>query len=118
MGRTNGGNGIMNPRRTTIAGITGTPAEKRRDKEKKERKEKKPFMGSAYGEGFYARAESKPKPKPKGPAVTVDESALPPKRAKQPTTVISGGGRRGPKNPSGRIVEKEYSNPPRKVKMK
>ena len=111
----------MNPRRTTIAGITGTPAEKRRDKEKKEkkeRKEKKPFMGSAYGEGFYARAESKPKPKPKGPAVTVDESALPPKRAKQPTTVISGGGRRGPKNPSGRIVEKEYSNPPRKVKMK
>lgn len=104
----------MNPRRTTIAGITGTPAERRRDKEKKERKEKETFMG----EPFYARAESKPKPKPKGPAVTVDESALPPKRAKQPTTVISGGGRRGPKNPSGRIVEKEYSNPPRKVKMK
>ena len=93
----------MNPRRTTIASITGTPAEKRRDKEKKKKK-KKPFMG----EPFYAgveRAESKPKPKPKGPAVTVDESALPPKRAKQPpTVVIEGGGYRGPANPSGRKV--------------
>ena len=104
----------MNPRRTTIASITGTPAEKKRDKEKKE-KEKLPFMGLDYVE---PKSKPKPKPKPKGPAVTVDESALPPKRAKQPTTVISGGGRRGPKNPSGRIVEKEYSNPPRKVKMK
>jgi len=102
----------MNPRRTTIAGITGTPAEKRRDKEKKERKEKAPFMGRAY-----SGPDPKPKPKPKGPAVTVDESALPPKRAKQPTTVISGGGRRGPKNPSGRIV-KGYSNPPREVNRK
>ena len=109
----------MNSRRTTIAGITGTPAEKRRDKEKK-KKEREPILEFDYvQEPFYARAESKPKPKPKpkGPAVTVDESALPPKRAKQPTTVISGGGRRGPKNPSGRIV-KEYSNPPRKVKTK
>ena len=92
----------MNQRRTTIAGITGTPAEKRRDKEKKERKEKEPFMGIAYRE---PDPKPKPKPKPKGPAVTVDESALPPKRAKQPrTVVIEGGGRRGPKNPSGRKV--------------
>lgn len=99
----------MNPRRTTIAGITGTPAEKRRDKEKKERKEKKPFMGRAY-----SGPDPKPKPKPKGPAVTVDESALPPKRAKQPpTVVIEGGGRRGPKNPSGRrVTEKPYANGP------
>ena len=107
----------MNPRRTTIAGIKGTPAERRRDKEKK-KKEREPIIELDYvQEPFYARAESKPKPKPKGPAVTVDESALPPKRAKQPTTVISGGGRRGPKNPSGRIV-KGYSNPPREVNRK
>ena len=109
----------MNPRRTTIAGIKGTPAERRRDKEKKKKK-KKPFYGE-IADPFYPRAESKPKPKPKpkGPAVTIDESALPPKRAKQPpTVVIEGGGRRGPKNPSGRkVTEKEYSNPPRKPKM-
>ena len=99
----------MNPRRTTIAGIKGTPAERRRDKEKKE-KEKLPFMGYDYVE---PRSKPKPKPKPKGPAVTVDESALPPKRAKQPTTVISGGGRRGPKNPSGRrVTKKPYANGP------
>ena len=100
----------MNPRRTTIAGIKGTPAERRRDKEKKE-KEKLPFMGYDYVE---PRSKPKPKPKPKGPAVTVDESALPPKRAKQPpTVVISGGGRRGPKNPSGRrVTEKPYANGP------
>ena len=103
----------MNPRRTTIAGIKGTPAEIRRDKEKKKKK-KEPFMGYDYVE---PKSKPKPKPKPKGPAVTVDESALPPKRAKQPTTVISGGGRRGPKNPSGRIV-KGYSNPPREVNRK
>ena len=105
----------MNPRRTTIAGIKGTPAEIRRDKEKKKKK-KEPFYGE-IADPFYPRAESKPKPKPKGPAVTIDESALPPKRAKQPpTVVIEGGGRRGPKNPSGRVV-KQYSNPPRNVKM-
>ena len=105
----------MNPRRTTIAGIKGTPAERRRDKEKK-KKEKEPFMGYAYVE---RKPEPKPKPKPKGPAVTIDESALPPKRAKQPpTVVIEGGGRRGPKNPSGRKVTKDYSNGPiRKPKM-
>ena len=104
----------MNPRRTTIAGIKGTPAERRRDKEKKKKK-KEPIIELDYvQEPFYARAESKPKPKPKGPAVTVDESALPPKRAKQPpTVVISGGGRRGPKNPSGRrVTKKPYANGP------
>ena len=101
----------MNPRRTTIASITGTPAEKKRDKEKKE-KEKLPFMGLDYVE---PDPKPKPKPQPKGPAVTVDESALPPKRAKQPpTVVIEGGGRRGPKNPSGRRVTKDkgYANGP------
>ena len=96
----------MNPRRTTIASIKGTPAEQARDKKEK-KEEEDSFQGMAYLEPL---PPPRSKPKPKGPAVTVDESALPPKRAKRPATVvIEGGGRRGPKNPSGRKV---YANGP------